>query len=327
MTAPTLDTDVNRYLAAVRDALADLDSADRDDLLEDLEGHLEELRAEDPTVDLQVRLGDATSYAEELRLSAGLPPRDPESRLTLGERLDRTRAALGHLVGSWPGGRAALEFLVQLRPVWWVLRGYGVVAVVGKLWHGSNGWQRSLLPTIHGSRVLGFVALLGLVIASVRCGRSTVMSSGGRRVVLGVGNVVLAVATVGYLAGISFDRVETVVIPPCCGTVYGPNGTPLSNIYAYDENGKAISRVQLFDQDGQPLDITVNDSPFGYGPSTVQLHNVFPQRQVLDTVGNPDGTVQEVPRPAPVIAAPHLSPSPTAAPAAPKLSPTPSPTP
>jgi hypothetical protein len=323
MTAPTLATDVERYLAQVREALADLQPAERDDLLEDLQGHLEELRAEDPAVDLVARLGDAFAYAEELRLSAGLPARDPQSGMTLAERLDRTRTALVHVVGSWPGGTAALESLVQLRPAWWVLRVYGVVAVVGKLWHGSSGWSRSLLPTIHGNRTLGGLALIGLVIASVRVGRSPLMSTGPRRVLLGVANVVLVFATVGYLAGTSLSRTETITVNPCCGSLVGPDGTPLSNIYAYDENGKAIPRVQLFDQDGRPLDITINDSPIGDGAVSGQLHNVFPQRQVLDTVANPDGTVQEVPRPAPVIAAPHLSPSPTAVPAAPTPAPTP----
>ncbi len=321
MTAPTLATDADRYLGDVRAALADLEPGDRDDLLEDLQGHLEELRAEDPAVDLVARLGDAASYADELRLSAGLPARDSRSHVTLGERLGRARSALVHLVGSWPGGRAALDLLVQLRPAWWVLRVYGVVAIVGRLWRGGTWRSEGLVPTIHGFRAAGALALAGLVVVSVRVGRSVVMSTGPRRMVLGLANTVLALAAAAYLAGVSLGQLASPSpwpAYPCCGTVLGPNGSPVSNIYAFDENGRAIPRVQLFDQDGQPLDITVND-PTGTAP----WHNVFPQRQVLDTVSNPDGSVQEVPRPAPVIAAPRLPASPTGV----RPSPTPSPSP
>lgn len=60
-----------QFLAAVEQACADLDPADRSRLLGGLEEHLAELSADG--VDLVSELGDPAAYARELRSAAGLP--------------------------------------------------------------------------------------------------------------------------------------------------------------------------------------------------------------------------------------------------------------
>ena len=73
MSTPETNVDVHAYMAAVRIELEDLEPAERDDLLDDLEQHLHEVAAEEEGT-LTDRLGPPAAYAAELRLSAGLPP-------------------------------------------------------------------------------------------------------------------------------------------------------------------------------------------------------------------------------------------------------------
>lgn len=314
MTAPTIAPD--DYLDRVRLALGDLPAADRDDLLEDLQGHLEELRAEDPSLDLLRRLGDPTEYALELRLAAGLPQGEhPLVRPTVGERLAGGRAAAAARVRTLPLGAATLDLLIQLRPAWWLVRAYGAVVVLEgvrrRLDRGSGSFD-TLLPSVARSRELGLVALIVLGAASVAVGRRRL--TGTARVMLVLANVVLAVATVAHVHSASQYRpYERISQQLCCGELYGPHGDPITNLYGYDENGTLIPRVQLFDQNGQPINLTGNAAPDS--PIEV-LHNVFPQLTFDEQYG-PDGTPTFAPQAAPSIAAPRL----------PSAAPTPSPTP
>ncbi|HEY8371527.1 MAG TPA: hypothetical protein VIL00_02175 [Pseudonocardiaceae bacterium] len=70
-------SDVDIYLRRVRDALADLPSAERDEVLEDVSAHLAEVAAElgDPVTmeRLVERLGEPERCAAELRAAAGYP--------------------------------------------------------------------------------------------------------------------------------------------------------------------------------------------------------------------------------------------------------------
>lgn len=323
MTAPTIAPD--DYLDRVRLALGDLPVSDRDDLLEDLQGHLEELRAEDPRVDLLQRLGDPGEYALELRLAAGLPPSEqPESRPTVTERLRRNRFALASRVRSWPFGAALLEFLPQLRPAWWLVRAYGAVVVLNRVLmrvRRGSGYPDTLYPSLHRSRELGLLAFVALAVASVALGRRRL--AGTAKVLLVLANAVLAVVAVAHVHSASRANGSYITNTqnPCCASLYGPDGVPITNLFGYDENGTLIPRVQLFDQNGQPVNITDNATPDG-SPIEV-LHNVFPQQQYTQDV-NPDGSLLQRPQPAPSIAVPRL---PSAAPTpSPMGSPVPSPT-
>src|SRR5215211_3749608 len=121
----TIDGEVARDATAVRAAFADLPAPERELLLEDLEDHLEEVAAEDGGP-LAERLGPPEGYAAELRASAGLPaPGAAGRRATLREsRLARRLEGAWRAARAHPAGRAGVEFLPELRPAWWVVRGY-----------------------------------------------------------------------------------------------------------------------------------------------------------------------------------------------------------
>ena len=73
MNAVDSDTQaaLDRYLAGVREALADLPEDVRDELLEDLPAHFAEVLAEHDG-SLDDRLGPPAAYAADLRAAAGL---------------------------------------------------------------------------------------------------------------------------------------------------------------------------------------------------------------------------------------------------------------
>ena len=121
------DNDVARYATAVRAAFADLPGPERELLLEDLEDHLEEVAAE-AGGPLEERLGRPEAYAAELRAPAGLPPAGVAAAGRARPRLRDSRVAR-RLRRSWhaavanPAAAPVAEFLPELRPAWWVLRG------------------------------------------------------------------------------------------------------------------------------------------------------------------------------------------------------------
>ena len=134
MSAATTDTQVRDYLSAVERFLDDLPADERRELLEDLEEHLTEVAAEDDG-SLRDRLGPPDAYAAELRASAGLPPHVATAELTAVERLRWSLRAspLGALALSAPV-RAVRGYLPELRPAWWVVRGYLAAVVIGAMW-------------------------------------------------------------------------------------------------------------------------------------------------------------------------------------------------
>ncbi|GAA1599564.1 hypothetical protein GCM10009804_65220 [Kribbella hippodromi] len=90
------------YLAQVRAELSDLPAGELEDVVQDVSGHLTEVAAEfgaEPTLaDLQQRLGTPRQYANELRTSAGYPPRSPaisQSQLSAGWNALRWGAVAG----------------------------------------------------------------------------------------------------------------------------------------------------------------------------------------------------------------------------------------
>jgi hypothetical protein len=118
------------YVEGVRQALADLPEATRQELLEDLPEHLAEVRAEAQGTLLE-RLGTPAAYAAELRATAGFVggfPDPPTDRwASLHEVRDNTMTLLRQAddrIGPVIGYPKASDFLVLLRPAWWVLRGY-----------------------------------------------------------------------------------------------------------------------------------------------------------------------------------------------------------
>jgi hypothetical protein len=236
--------EIARYLDGVRAALADLPPTERDELLEDLPDHLAEVAAESEQP-LTERLGPPERYAAELRAAAGLAPRTgavPASMARTARRLGGYVSIIDIRLGPLVGEPRLRDFLVQLRPAWWVLRGY-ILAVV------LIGWfdDPSLLPRVGGSRLLGLIIVFAFVLASIWLGRRTgglstllrrtVAVTGGLVAVLGLFALsdVDAWAHQGRLPGVYDNESGVTDVFP-----YGPDGKPLTGVTLYDQNGNSI---------------------------------------------------------------------------------------
>jgi hypothetical protein len=298
------------YLAAVEQELADLPAEDRSALLEDLALHLEALGAEDDDRPLAVRLGTPADYAADLRAAAGLParPGGPASApLRLRDRLARVPVA--------PAVREVHRLLGELRPTWWVLRGYLVVLVPCLV--ERDGISDVPVPAPLDSHVLGGVLVVATVVASVALGRRILPRPVGALV--GAGGVLLVLASFVIGEG----AWSTVTSPAPVGQVpeaavgdypllsrYGP----VTDVFPYAADGTPLDNVLLFDQDGRPLHVgfqewwadgcvRVLEQPRAV--DLVAVPNSFPQayelpEQGLDAFGNPMTPgicVENLPRP------------------------------
>jgi hypothetical protein len=234
----------NSYLTQVASELADLSAADRSGLLEDLAQHLEDLEREG--ADIPARLGPASAYAADLRAAAGLPP----------SGRPRFSARLGSLTALWrhPAVRAVRDFAAQLQPAWWVLRGYLLVALP-TLFHADRR-DDFPVPALLGSHVLGTLAVLTAIVASVALGRRRLP----RPVIPAVlaANAVLVALAAGLVADAPsrLTRTSYIQVSPVALTdryaLVSKHG-PITNIYPYDAQGRPLQGVLLFDQDGRPL--------------------------------------------------------------------------
>ena len=303
----TAAKDVASYADAVRAAFADLPADDREDLLEDLESHLEEVLAETGGP-LSERLGPPRAYADELRASAGLPPprsaagprRSPAQWLQQSRSAQRLRA-----LAARPAGRAVLDFLPQLRPSWWVLRGYLAVqlaSALSSLMSVGSGMSFPV-PSLLGSRVLGLLVTAGAVVGSVAIARREVTTRPARRLLL-LGNTSLALFAlllVGILAGSTSVSPSPAVAE---GQFLAPglrqDGREVGNIFPFDAQGRPLHDVYLVDQDGNPITPSHYDRPdvkplLPRDPADNEIGNLFPQRQfAVDPV---TGTRHPVPTP------------------------------
>jgi len=195
-------TDLDAYLDALRECFADLPTAERTELLDDVAGHLAEVAAEDgrPLAD---RLGPPEQYAAELRAAAGLPAPGTAATTAIG-RWKRRFVRLDRRVGPVFGYDRASDFPRQLAPAWWVLRGYAAAAVL--LWAVDGP---SLVPRIGGNAWAGGLITAAAIVASVWLGRRRpravpVRALAGAAQLVFVGLVLAAVAQ----AAVVFDRYD-----------------------------------------------------------------------------------------------------------------------
>lgn len=319
----TIADEVAGYAAAVRAACADLPGPDRELLLEDLEDHLQEVAAE-AGGPLAERLGRPEAYAAELRASAGLPALGPGTtgRRARAGRLGGSRVAR-RLAGLWgaalahPAGRAVAGFLPELRPAWWVLRGYlavQAVAVAASVLLAGTGLSFPV-PALFGSQVLGLLAVVAAVAGSVALGRRGAATRRVRWLVV-AGNAALAVFALLLTAELGNsetyddfrDRAQTVALYG--GPVSGlrADGREISNIFPFDADGKPLQDVYLVDQDGQPVVATSYDNEYLDPQRLVdrdgnEVANRYPQVQhEVDAAGQrtPGPTPEFRPPPGPV---------------------------
>lgn len=239
------------FAAAVRSHLSDLPPAELDDLLDGLHADLAERVAEGDD------LGDAAGYAAELRNAAGIPPRRDEELIVerrtltraLGEWASEKSAALAAHVDHSPGLRSVRDFLVALKPVWWITRALVITWLL--LWFIDHrifqvGLYVSLPVTL---------LLVAVTVVSVQWGRGKWAAN---RFLLWVRRIVSAVALLALLpAALWFSDTALqwgsshAEQPYIDGLV--SNGTQITNIYAYSCAGEPIEAVQLFDQNGDPI--------------------------------------------------------------------------
>lgn len=249
-------TEIGTYVERVRDALADLPPDDREELLADLHDHLLEVAGEDGDASLEALLGQPESYAAELRSSAGLPP------VGAPDRGSRSGAGWRQLAAH-PAARSTMDFLVELRPGWWVARGLLVGVLAG---------------AAAGSVPAGVLVALLAVPASVWVGRHsrrwlTIAASAAVALV-----ALLAVSVAGATTNPPQDY------PP----VYDSGLRGVTNIHPYSSDGKPLRDVLLYDQDGRPV-VLPGDAvtPEGdqvtsvprYGTDGRVIGNVYPREQ------------------------------------------------
>jgi len=249
-----IDTEeITAYVEAVRAALSGLPEATRDELLEDLPEHLAEVAADD-VGSLVDRLGPPSVYAAELLAGAGYvggfpdpPPRTDriaDGRAALSEWLHAIDARTGPLFGS----ARASEFLVLLRPGWWVVRGYLAAMVVAWLLDGS-AQPLGVLPRIGGSDVVALVLLAAGILASIWLGRRSRGVTNGPKYALWAGNAVLVLVA---LAGFNHVDGQSRNVYYDDANYTDPYGH-VRDVFVYDEQGRLIQGARLFDQDGEPI--------------------------------------------------------------------------
>jgi hypothetical protein len=243
MTTFAITPTVASFADAVRDALADLPADEVDDLTEGLEADLAEAFA-----DSSGDLPDPVAYAEELRTAAGLPRRAPRRPGLSGVK--STLAVVARRSWSTIGPIAT-----ELRPVWWVAR--AVVAYFTSVW--LTGDQHELMPHTASQ----WLVLAAAVVVSTAWGLGRWQPS-WFRVPLIVGNVAAAVLLVPVLMHqgdqtTTWANAEAALVPAEVDStqmdtagIYS-DGTPVTNIFAFDAKGRPLRNVQLFDETGRPL--------------------------------------------------------------------------
>jgi hypothetical protein len=249
MTTSTVTPEIVEFAQGVRAALADLPAEEVDDLTEGLEADLAEAYAED----LQRELPDPAAYATELRAAAGLPLRAKAAKSGVLSSLKQgwkdTRADLAVAIRRNPALASAAEFLVTLRPVWWITRAWLAAWLVASFFGNERGYGMA------GTWWLVFAAF---VVVSVQWGRGH-WHGNGVPALIAIGNVVAVLVLVPVFgAASSWDGNNggyySEPVPASADSKgITLEGKSVTNIFAYDAEGKPLKNVQLFDQDGRPM--------------------------------------------------------------------------
>lgn len=203
----TTDFEVTDYVQVVRVYLRDLEDEVRDELTDGLAADLHDLVVEQGASTLP----DPELYADELRAAAGLPPRvravhgSPKQKQNVLARCDATLDAARER--TWRAAdsrvtRVAGSYVMELRPVWWCLRGQ----VAFWTWQTAVGGQNAVtLTPLEGA--LDLVMWTLFLLLSLRLGRLTRghLQPGVRLWLLAVNSS--ALLAVPYF----YDRLQTVL--------------------------------------------------------------------------------------------------------------------
>ncbi|GIM92820.1 HAAS signaling domain-containing protein [Paractinoplanes toevensis] len=256
----TAQDEIYEYVGAVRQALSGLTDEMRDELLEDLPEHLAEVLAEGSGT-LVDRLGTPEAYAAELRSSAGLVGGFPDPPAPRFRRLAETRDTIVRLlgradvrVGPVIGYQKASDFLVLLRPAWWVLRGYLAAMAIAFLLD-TNRSGTGLLPRVGDNELVALVLLAGCVIASIVLGGRSRNLARGPRYALRAGTAFLVIFALAGFEGADSNARNVQYSDANYGTYYDNNPySQINDVYVYDGSGKLVTGAHLYDQDGSPIE-------------------------------------------------------------------------
>jgi hypothetical protein len=308
-------SDVATYAASVRAALSDIPPDQAAVLLEDLEDHLKEVAAEGEGP-LAERLGPPEQYAQELRTAYGAARVSTRRQDPALRDLKRARAWVAR--SEWY--RQVRAFLPDLRPAWWVLRGYLAALILTVAF--SAGYGLGPIPDPITKRGLAEILAMGIAIwLSVRIGRRSRNLRQGVRFLAVSANVLIALVAVGVLG-----QMHTFTYSDVIGTAT-PEQAPFNaafaagattNIYPYSQDGKPLTNVLLYDQDGQPIMVQQSEAQTSYptGADGKAITNAYPltQRHLNgDPVVAPRVAFPPWPTPSPTASpSPSSSPSPSA---------------
>lgn len=290
------------FALAVREHLDDLPTDELDEIVGGLTADLADQAADNDGV---LDVGDPAAYAEELRTAAGLPPRTAaRRRVPLGTRIRGWRGRATQSIRRSPIGAWFLDLLLVLRPVWWVLRGYGiyVVALSVIITRVGNGGRLDHWMVPDSPLEWGAVAVLAVI--SVQWGRGQWLPKNALRHIRPVSSVVALISLVVALPAVFTPRVEYV------GDEYGLQ-TPDGQILESENGGD-----QQFGMQDDGLRATIPGDDYRGLP----VWNVYPLDEAdldpyslmpeLETIKRPQPPFQK----APGIDAAQATPSPTPSP-------------
>lgn len=248
-----MNAEIAKYAAAVGSALADLPENTRNELMDDLPEHLAEVAAEAEAegVSLAERLGPPAVYAAELRASLGHADA-PSRSARWSERRARVKARVQPLnvrIGRIFGYAHLTDLLRQLRPAWWVLRGYVAALVIGMLL-GDEGHPR-VIPQFGGNGVIGVALIVAGIIGSIWLGRAT--ANGGRKTRIFSGVLSAGLALFAFAVAVAAD--EAMSRPDYNysadqSVVYTSQWQP-TDVVVVDPQGHPVGPVGIVDLDSQ----------------------------------------------------------------------------
>ena len=308
--APVVPSELEAYLAAVREALADLPSAERDDLVAEVEASLLESAGES-SGPIATRLGPPEDFAAELRAAAGLQAVASAPRRELPDVVAavRTWAANDQTIAS------VRRLASDLAPIWWFARGYVAVGVLAYAIDAPWSTAYPFVPRlgleglVAESGGFGLLAILLGVVASVWRGLHA-RRTGSRfpRLAL-VANLALAISCVPVAQELADRAGSTALVSLASAAVPEPapglalDGVPIDNIYPYTRDGRLLHDVLLYDGAGRPIEIRRADDPNRRYVQTLggAIFNAFPIRYF-----EPGTTRVERPNAAPPVTVPRV---------------------
>ena len=255
---PSIPGEVEGYVAAVRRALADLPSAERDDLLADLEASLLET-TEEGAEPIGARLGAPEQFAAELRAAAGLHEPAPPARRK-SDLSRRLRAARGRSFAH-PAVTALRRLGQELAPIWWVLRAYLAVGAIACALDSAWSSRLPIVPRF-GSAEAGLTAIGVAAIVSVWLGLELRRHGSPFPRLAVIVNLALLLAAIPVVTQVTntsssyqslLGRANAAEQQLYSGLIY--QGVEVDNIYPYSRDGRLLHDVLLYDTAGRALDL------------------------------------------------------------------------